>query len=149
MSKGWEFISNEVTEATIGAIPISGKHQVEPLASIAKEKGVPFNILEDEQFNTPQPEVHLHEHDLWYGLEGELKFILGGEMIEAYLKEGNANEVKAREISGGEEVVVKAGDVLFIRAGTPHAHTGVHGRAYIIKIPEKNIFSLDQVPGWK
>ena len=149
MIKNWQFIEAKNIQESLGKLPADGKHQLEPLSSISKDKSVPYNILEDHNFLDGQPEVHRHEGDLWGGIEGEIKFIVGGEMVEPYAKEGNDMEIKAKKIQNGTEVILKAGDVLFIPAGVPHAHTAVHGRAFIIKIPEREIVYLDEIPGWK
>ena len=146
--KNWQFIDAKFIREAMAKEPVDGKHQLEPLSSLSKGKGISFNILEDHNFLEGQPEVHRHEGDLWIGLEGEMNFIVGGEMVEPYAKEGNDNEIKAKSISGGEEVVLKMGDVLWIPAGVPHMHIAKHGRAYIIKIPERNIVPLEKVPGW-
>lgn len=149
MAKNWQFIEGAKVKESLANLPADGKHQLEPLSSLSKEKSVSFNILEDHNFLEGQPEVHRHEGDLWFGLEGEMKFILGGEMAEPYAKEGNDNEIKAKDISGGTEVILKPSDVLFIPAGVPHMHTSAHSRAVIIKIPERDIVPLEEVPGWK
>lgn len=86
---------------------------------------------------------------MWIGIEGELKFIVGGEMVEPRVADDDGNEIKAKEIRGGTEVVVRAHDILFIPAGVPHAHTAAHSRAYIIKLPERDIIPIEKVPGWK
>ena len=147
--KNWQFIEGAKIGETLGSKVYDGKHQLEPLSALSKEKGISFNILEDHNFLEGQPEAHRHEADLWIGIEGEMKFVVGGEMVEAYAKEGNDNEIKAKTIANGTEVVVKAGDVLLIPAGIPHAHTAVHGRAAVIKIPERDIVPLEEVPGWR
>ena len=147
--KRWQFIEGGKIKESLAKEPFDGKHQLEPLSLVSKEKGVSFNILEDHNFLEGQPEAHRHEADLWFGLEGEMKFAVGGELVEPFAKEGDDNEIKAKKISGGVEVVLKAGDVLFIPTGVPHSHTSAHGRAFIIKIPERNIIPLEEVPGWK
>ena len=147
--KNWQFIEGAKIQETLKSAVKDGKHQLEPLLSISKEKGISYNILEDHNFFEPAPEVHRHEADLWIGIEGEMKFAVGGELVEPFAKEGNNNEIKAKEISGGVEVVLKAEEVLFIPAGVPHSHTSAHGRAFIIKIPERETVPLEEVPGWK
>lgn len=148
--KTWKFIEGRHVETAIGSLPTIGKHQLEPLSSISKEKGVSYNMLEDHEFYTPFPELHRHETDVFIGYEGEIEFILGGKGVDVYIADDNDNEIKAREIIGGTKFVLKVGDFLEIPAGVWHAHTATHGRAYIIKkIPEHGIVPLEQVPGWK
>lgn len=129
--------------------PVDGKHQLEPFMTWAKEMGIPVNVLEDHNFNVGAPEVHRHEEDVWIGVEGEAKFIVGGELVEPWTKEGDDREVKGKSIRGGEEVKMGQWDFLRIPAGQPHQHTALHGRLIIIKLPAKEIFPLERVPGWK
>ena len=147
--KNWQFIEAKNIAESLAKAPTDGKHQLEPLSSLSKEKGISFNILEDHNFLEGQPEVHRHEADLWLGIEGEMRFIVGGELVAPFAKEGNDNEIKAKTVANGTEVIVKEGDVLLIPAGVPHMHTSAHGRAYIIKLPERDIVPIEQVPGWK
>ncbi len=140
----------ETTLATPAAV---GKRLLEPLKSRALAEQLPVNILEDrEVFN--EAEVHRHEGDLWQCLEGEVSFVYGGEMVAPWAKklpDGGMDdrEIKAKEISGGTEVTLYPGDWLWIPAGQPHSHrTDKTARLAIIKIPAKEIVSLEAVPGW-
>jgi quercetin dioxygenase-like cupin family protein len=87
-------------------------------------------------------EVHVKEADLWYVLEGEVTFIHSGEMVQPWFgknKDGseNKNEIKAKEIKGGEKVTLREGDWFWIPAGVPHIHkTDGVCRMAIIKIPK-------------
>ncbi|MDZ4285450.1 MAG: cupin domain-containing protein, partial [Candidatus Sungbacteria bacterium] len=103
--------------------------------------GLPFKILEDHQ-TVNEAEIHRIEGDLWCSLQGEVTFTHGGELVEPRArvrKDGTTdeNELIAKEISGGTEVVMKPGDWLWIPAGTAHQHscTGT-ARLMIIKIPK-------------
>lgn len=127
-------------DAMCTTISIAGKNLLEPLKSMAIEYALPFKILEDHHVIN-DAEVHLHEGDLWCCLEGEVKFVYGGTLVEPQVKvrkDGtkDANEQFGKEISGGTEVVVTPGDWLWIPAGEPHQHscTGT-ARLMIIKIP--------------
>lgn len=128
-------------DKTLQAIPIDGKQLLEPLKSLAAQEKLPINILEDQNVSN-DAEVHLHESDLWLCLSGEVTFVCGGEMVDPWFgkkSDGsvNENDLKAKEIRGGTEVVLKPGDWLWIPAGEPHQH-GAKGtaRLVIIKIPK-------------
>ena len=120
--------------------PITGKNLLEPLKSMAIEHGLPFKILEDHQVSN-DAEVHLREGDLWYCLEGEASFVYGGALVEPQIKirkDGtkDENELFAKEISGGTEVMMTSGDWLWIPAGQAHQHSCAGtARFMIIKIP--------------
>ena len=135
------YVSAGEIKETLGSEPTQGKRLLEPLKSFAKERGLPFNILEDKEV-TNEAEIHMHEGDLWHCLGGEVVFIYGGEMVEPWFKKNadgseDKREVKANEIKGGERTVLKSGDWLWIPAGEPHQHMckGV-ARLAIIKIPK-------------
>ncbi len=135
------FISKQQIDETLAVAPTPGKKLLEPFKSFAKERNLPFNILEDKEI-TNDPEIHMHEADLWYCLEGEVTFVYGGQMVEPSFRKKadgteNANEICAKSISGGTEVVMHPGDWLWIPAGEPHQHisSGL-ARLMIIKIPK-------------
>ena len=143
------FVSGDFIKETLKDKVSQGKRLLEPLKSFAAQHRLPLNILEDHQVSN-EAEVHRHEADLWYCLEGEVEFIYGGKMVNPWAKEGNDKEIKAKEITGGERVVMKPGDWLYIPAGQPHQHqTGGTARLVIIKVPAKQEVSLEAVPGWK
>ena len=126
---------------TLAAAPVQGKKSLEPLRTFSKETGFPLNIVENHEVTDNLAEVHMHEADLWGCIEGEATFICGGEMVDPWCKENkdgtkDEREIKAKEIKGGTEIVLKKGDWLWIPAGEPHQHqaTGT-ARMLIIKVP--------------
>lgn len=133
-------IRKEDVDATLASVPFDGKHLLEPLKSLAAQGKLPINILEDQNVSN-DAEVHRHESDLWYCLSGEVTFVCGGEMVDPWFGKKpdgspNENELKAKEIRGGTEVILKAGDWLWIPAGEPHSHSASGTvRLVIIKIP--------------
>ncbi len=135
------FVGKSLIEKTLATEAAQGKRLLEPLKTFAAEHKLPFNILEDKEVAN-DAEAHMHEADLWHCLEGEVKFIYGGEMVDPWFKKNadgteDKREVKAKTIRGGEESVLQSGDWLYIPAGQPHQHIckGV-ARLIIIKIPK-------------
>ena len=138
-------IKKEIIDNTLASASSAGKKLLEPLLSFAKENNLPINIL--ETVNTAaEAEIHKNDSDLFGCLEGEIKFICGGELVNQWKKQNSdgsfdENELKAKEIKNGSEIILKSGDWLYIPAGEPHQHIsqGVC-RLFIIKIPkaEKN-----------
>jgi len=120
--------------------PRQGKRLLEPLKDISSKEKLPFNLLEETNVSN-DAEVHTHEADLWYCLSGEVTFICGGELVHGIprkLKDGTIDERewKAKEIRGGEAIILKAGDWLHIPAGVPHQHRAVGtAKLIIIKVP--------------
>ncbi len=133
---------------TLSAQAIVGKRLLEPLKSFAALNKLPLNILEDKKIRN-DAEAHKFEGDLWYCLEGEIIFIHGGELIDPVFGKNadgsiNENELTAKEIRGGDEIVIKQGDWFWIPPGVPHQHSasGI-ARLIIIKIPSHPPASLD------
>lgn len=134
-------IKKELIEETLRTGAKRGKNLVEPLKSFALQNNLPFKILEDKEVAN-EAEVHKTEGDLWSCLEGEAIFTYGGELVgaEVVVQNGipNKNELKAKEILGGTETMLRPGDWLWIPPGQPHQHRCLKTtRLIIIKIPAK------------
>src|SRR3989344_4059431 len=147
------FVPKSKIDETLTQAPSQGKRLLEPLKAIAVETKFPLNILEDKEISN-EADVHRHEGDLWYCLEGEVTFIYGGAMMQPWAKQlpnggTDDREIKAKEIANGTEVLMHPGDWLWIPAGQPHTHrTDKTARLAIIKIPAKETVPLEAVPGW-
>lgn len=137
-------VTAAMVKDTLASAPFEGKHLLEPLRALALQSCLPLNILEDHNVWN-DAEIHMHEDDLWYCLEGEVDFIYGGEMVDPWVKTNkdgskDEREIKSKEIKGGTKVTLRPGDWLYIPAGEPHQH-GVRegtGRLVIIKIPKQS-----------
>ena len=122
------FIPSDVTKQTLATSAMQGKHLLEPFKSAAA--GSAINILEDHELTDNQTEVHRHEADLWICLEGEVDFVVGGELVEPWAKKlpdgsEDTRELKANVdgIRGGTAHTLTAGDILFFPSGQPPPHT--------------------------
>ena len=125
---------------TLKTKPTDGKKLLEPFKTIAAIHTLPLNILEDKNVAN-DAEAHKYEGDLWQCLQGKVSFVCGGTLVRPWhgkKADGteNKNELKAKTIKGGEKMILKQGDWLWIPAGVPHSHSakGV-ARLVIIKIP--------------
>jgi uncharacterized protein GlcG (DUF336 family)/mannose-6-phosphate isomerase-like protein (cupin superfamily) len=78
-------------------------------------------------------EVHSKDADIIYVLEGEATFVTGGTVIEP--KTVAQDEIRGKEIVGGDTRVISKGDVIIIPAGTPHWFKAVKGPVlyYVVK----------------
>lgn len=141
--KGCVVVRKELFEEALREKPRQGKKLLEPLKSFCTDYDLPLQgILEDTDTENVA-EVHTHEGDWWECVEGEIEFIVGGELIDPYYAKRNAEgtidyrEIKAKEIKGGMSVILKAGDSLWIPPGVPHHHfKNGTARLKIIKIPK-------------
>jgi mannose-6-phosphate isomerase-like protein (cupin superfamily) len=110
------FVStNKIKEAIDSVRNQEGKHILrlsEPEGQKYKIDLVVFsNVL-------PNAEVHTTSADIWYIVEGNGAFILGGELKNGVEKK--PNEWVAESIEGGERREVAAGDIVDIPVGIPH-----------------------------
>ncbi len=78
-------------------------------------------------------EVHEHDADIIYVLDGQATFVTGGTVVEP--KPTGPGEIRGREIVGGETRVISKGDVIIVPAGTPHWFKEVPGpiNYYVVK----------------
>lgn len=63
-------------------------------------------------------EVHNKDADIIYVLDGDATFVTGGSLVEP--RNIAADEIRGKEISGGESRKLSKGDVIIVPAGTPH-----------------------------
>lgn len=63
-------------------------------------------------------ELHTKDADIIYVLEGTATFVTGGTLVEP--RDIAADEIRGKEISGGETRKLVKGDVIIVPAGTPH-----------------------------
>ncbi len=133
--------SKEDVNVVLAQIPTEGKKMLEPLKHVADSNYLPFNIIELTE-HTNKVEVHKYMSDMWFCLEGEVRFFCGGIMKEPYTRvraDGTLDEteIRAKELKDAKEIMVKQGDWLWIPAGEPHQHiTRGTARLMIIKVPQ-------------
>jgi glc operon protein GlcG len=65
-----------------------------------------------------QAEVHVRDTDIIYVQEGTATFVTGGTMVDP--KTVAPDEIRGKEIGGGETRELAKGDVIIVPAGTPH-----------------------------
>lgn len=63
-------------------------------------------------------EVHVKDADIIYVQEGSATFVTGGTVIDP--KPIAPDEIRGKEITGGETQTITKGDVIIVPAGTPH-----------------------------
>lgn len=63
-------------------------------------------------------EIHDHDTDIFYVLEGTATFVTGGKTVEP--KKAEAGETRGKEIVGGESHKLNKGDIIVIPNGVPH-----------------------------
>lgn len=78
-------------------------------------------IFHDEKRENDNNEVHDGSDDIYYVLGGTATLMLGGSLTDA--KEISAGEWRSKTATGGEKVVIKKGDLVFVPRGTRHQRT--------------------------
>ena len=120
--------------------------QLGTLAGLAKEKGSAGVTLEDYgsykiqlsvRTQSGGAEVHAHWDDVMTVEEGSATLVTGGTVVDG--KTDADGETHGARIDGGHSQVIRPGDVLTVRAGTPHQlilEPGVVYGAVVVKIHE-------------
>jgi glc operon protein GlcG len=109
--------------------------------SAAFAKGVP--LVENEQFKVHasrrekpgQAEVHDHETDIIYVVQGTAALVTGGTVVDG--KTTAPGETRGVAIDGGEVRTLVQGDVVIVPKGTPHWFKSLgHGPFlyYVVKV---------------
>lgn len=63
-------------------------------------------------------ELHVHEADLFFVVDGEATIITGGKMVNTHTEK--PGEIRGTSITGGDRRKLSTGDVIHIAANTPH-----------------------------
>ncbi len=114
------FDSGKVSAAFAKGMPLTEAANYKVHASRRTEPGV--------------AEVHAKDTDIIYVLEGSATLVTGGSVVEG--KTTAADEIRGKEISGGETREIKPGDVIIVPAGVPHWFKNVNGPVlyYVVKV---------------
>jgi glc operon protein GlcG len=81
-----------------------------------------------------QVELHEHETDVIYVVDGTATFVTGGKMVGG--KASKPGQMLGSDIEGGETHHLVKGDVVVVPAGTPHWFKEVPGTVsyYVVKV---------------
>jgi uncharacterized protein GlcG (DUF336 family) len=106
----------------------------------AFEKGMPlieianYKVHASHRDGPGVVEVHTKDTDIIYMLEGTALFVTGGTVIEG--KNIEAEEIRGKDLKGGETRTITKGDVIVVPHGTPHWFKEVNGpiNYYVVKV---------------
>lgn len=120
--------------------------QLDKLAAIAREKGSSGSTIEDYgsykiqlsvRTSSGGAEVHAHWDDVMMVEEGKATLVTGGTVVDG--KTGADGETHGSKIENGDSRTIGPGDVLTVRAGTPHQLILAPGTVYgavVVKVHE-------------
>jgi len=103
-------------------------------------KGMPllvtnnFKVQAGRRIAPGEVEIHDHDTDIFYILEGSATFVTGGTAIETRVN--SPGETRAKEIRGGQDNHLVKGDIIVIPNGVPHWFKEVEGPFlyYVVKV---------------
>ncbi len=98
------------------------------------DQGERYMVHASRRDGAGQAEVHARDADIIYVLEGTATFVTGGTVLDP--KPTAADELRGREIAGGETRQLEKGDVVIVPAGTPHWFRNVPAAFtyYVVKV---------------
>lgn len=101
-------------------------------------KGDNYSAMVAYRTTAGQSELHEHETDVFYVMDGSATFTTGGTIVGG--KTTAPNEIRGTGIQNGTSRRISKGDVLTIPAGTPHWFSEVHGSVtyMIVKVAKKS-----------
>jgi mannose-6-phosphate isomerase-like protein (cupin superfamily) len=74
-------------------------------------------------------EVHEHQADVWYVIDGGCDFVTGGTVIDG--AQESAGEIRGASIAGGDEHHIAKGDFISVPAGVPHWVKKIEGKEIV------------------
>ena len=83
-------------------------------------------------------EVHEHQADAWYVIDGGCDFVTGGTLTDG--AQESAGEIRGASIAGGDEHHIAKGDFISVPAGVPHWVKKIEGKEIVyivVKYSEK------------
>lgn len=127
--------------------PTSDLHaQIEKLIPAAKEKGSSGSTIEDYgsykiqlsvRTSSGGGEIHAHWDDVMIVQEGSATLVTGGTIVDG--KTNGDGETHGSKIENGDSRTIQPGDVVTVRAGTPHQLILAPGTTYgavVVKVHE-------------
>src|SRR2546430_13273242 len=76
-----------------------------------------------------QAEVHEHQADAWYVIDGGCVFVTGGSVVNG--APSGPGEIRGASIAGGDEHHIAKGDFISVPAGVPHWVKKIEGKEIV------------------
>ncbi len=127
----------QVSDITEALLKKPGNTNEDVLAATGMQARIA--VFHDEKRENDLHEVHDGSDDIYYVTNGTATLMLGGSLVEA--NEISPGEWRAKAASGGRQVKIKKGDLVFVPRGTPHQRTVTDKKFTMILI---KVFSQQQ-----
>lgn len=115
--------ANVFNNPEMAAAPVTYFEKEKVMAAFAKgtvlfDRSDKYMVHASRRDQPGMGEVHTKDADIIYVLDGAATFVTGGSLVEPHTIA--ADEIRGKEISGGETRKLSGGDVIIVPAGTPH-----------------------------
>lgn len=115
--------ANAFNNPEMASTPVTYLEKEKVTAAFAKgavlfDKSDKYMVHASRRDQPGMGEVHTKDADIIYVLDGTATFVTGGALVEPH--NIAADEIRRKEISGGETRKLVKGDVIVVPAGTPH-----------------------------
>jgi glc operon protein GlcG len=79
-------------------------------------------------------EIHTTETDVIYVIDGKATFVTGGQIVDP--RQTAPEQIRGRDVTGGETRSISRGDVIIVPAGTPHWFKQIDSplQYYVVKV---------------
>jgi quercetin dioxygenase-like cupin family protein len=93
-----------------------------------------FKVQAGRRTEAGEAEIHDHDTDIFYIVEGSATFVTGGKPVDT--RTVSPGETRAKSIAGGTEQKLTKGDIIMIPTGVPHWFKEVTGPFlyYVVKV---------------
>jgi glc operon protein GlcG len=117
----------------IGAADVRAAFERDDVLVDAKGEG--FKVNASRRDSPGLAEVHSKETDIFHVLSGSATLVTGGT-VNGQTSSGKDDEIRGRNIEGGEVMHLFAGDVVVVPKGIPHWFSEVHSPMtyYVVKV---------------
>jgi mannose-6-phosphate isomerase-like protein (cupin superfamily) len=93
-----------------------------------------YKVLAGRRVMPGEVELHEHDTDIFYIVEGSATFVTGGTTVEP--RQVSNGEIRGKSINGGTPHHLSKGDIILIPTGVPHQFVEVSGTFlyYVVKV---------------
>lgn len=120
------FMSAQQMQANLHALPLNdiGESEINLIERTPEHAAILLR-----RTKPGKAEVHEHQADVWYVIDGGCEFVTGGTEVNG--ASVGTGEIRGIGIEGGEEHHLRKGDVIRVPAGVPHWVKKIEGKEIV------------------